>query len=61
MNQQLPFLGCTQCACCDKTFPANEAVVLSYKVSEAVTEQEHFCSEHCKQHWYIGRLRSVGL
>lgn len=53
--------GNTQCACCDKLVRLDEAVVKTYHVSQNKQETEHFCTDRCKQEWYIGRLRSSGL
>lgn len=53
--------GFTQCACCDKLVPLDEAVVKTYHVSPHHSITEHWCSTKCQQEWYMGRLRSSGL
>lgn len=53
--------GKTQCACCDTVVRLDEAVVKTYHVGEHHSITEHWCSERCKQEWYLGRLRVSGL
>ncbi len=50
----------TTCAQCKQSVLKDLAVVTVKHLAKG-TLQEHFCSEHCANQWYLERLRKEGL
>ena len=50
----------TQCADCPQTIPLSlEVIKTFYRDHHQV--QEHFCSEECRDSWYIKHLNRAGM
>jgi spore maturation protein CgeB len=52
--------GMTTCAECGTMIMQDLAVVAVY-YTDRVQENEHFCSQHCKETWYVRRLNTLGM
>lgn len=61
MNQVPRLLGLTQCASCGTTIRLDEVILVTFRISEHITDTEHVCSERCRQNLYLHQLRGCGL
>ena len=50
----------TTCGHCGEIHHQHRTVTATKMIGNQ-TEQEHFCSVDCRQHWQIGQMRLLGM
>lgn len=59
-TSDLELRGMTTCGHCGHIHKLTDSIVKVYYILYQ-QQQEHFCSEDCKQAWYIAHLNRSGL